>query len=112
MEEPQEGVADVLLDVVGQDSASQISGEQARLIDVDTLIAQVYTEEARAAMEGNPLFAGLDVAREGRIVFFTALDDPSYGALSFSTVLSLPYALEHLTPRLEAALDGDPATAA
>jgi len=33
-----------------------------------------------------------------------------YGALSFSTVLSLPYAVDHLVPLLAAAIDGDPST--
>lgn len=31
-------------------------------------------------------------------------------AVGFSTVLSLPYALEGLLPMLAAAIDGDPAT--
>ena len=30
--------------------------------------------------------------------------------MGFSSVLSLPYALDHLVPELVAAVDGDPAT--
>jgi len=40
------------------------------------------------------------------VVWFVGYEDPVYGALSFSTVLSLPYALEHLVPQLAGALAG------
>jgi iron complex transport system substrate-binding protein len=33
-----------------------------------------------------------------------------YDALNFSTVLSLPFAIDGLAPQLAAAVDGDPAT--
>jgi len=52
----------------------------------------------------------LGITQEGRDIFFIGLGDTLYGSLSFSTVLSLPYAVEHLGPQLAAAVDGDPAT--
>lgn len=55
----------------------------------------------------NPLYAKLEVAREGRDIF---LGDTLYAALSSSSPLSLPFLLDELTPRLAAAVDGDPAT--
>uniref|UniRef100_A0A831TCE7 Iron-siderophore ABC transporter substrate-binding protein n=1 Tax=Thermorudis peleae TaxID=1382356 RepID=A0A831TCE7_9BACT len=103
---------DALAAVVGELDSAQISGEQLGLLDTDALILQVNTPEERAAIEANPLYQQLRAAREGRALFFVGLDDPLYGALSFSTVLSLPYALEHLLPLLAAALDGDPSTGA
>ena len=103
---------DDLSEAVGDADSIQISGEQLHLIDVDVLIALTDSEAIRDEIENDPLFQQLRVAQEGRIIFFEALDDPIYGALSFSTVLSLPYAVEHLTPRLVAAVDGDPDTEA
>lgn len=50
----------------------------------------------------------LDVATEGRDVYVEYV--PLGGALPFSTVLSLPMALDLVVPRIDAALDGDPDT--
>ncbi|HEY8417160.1 MAG TPA: iron-siderophore ABC transporter substrate-binding protein [Limnochordales bacterium] len=97
--------------MVGQRDSAQISGEQLRMLDVDVLIFRAPSQDVRDAFERDPLYRQLDVATEGRTIFFVGPDDPLYGALSFSTVLSLPYALEHLVPKLAAAVDGDPATA-
>ena len=49
------------------------------------------------------------VAEEGRDLFLPY--DPIGGAMSFASVLSLPFLVEHLVPELALALDGDPATA-
>jgi len=43
--------------------------------------------------------------REGRDLF---LEETLSGALSFGTVLSLPFLLDELVPRIAAAVDGDP----
>ena len=99
-----------LADVVGEQDSAQISSEQLTLLDADVLIFQVSTPEARQAIENDPLYQQLNAAQEGRTIFFVGLDNPVYGALSFSTVASLPYAIEELVPQLEAAVDGDPST--
>ena len=57
-----------------------------------------------------PGAASLPVVAEGRAVFVDG-DSPVSGALAYGSVLSLPYALEQLLPALQAAADGDPATA-
>ncbi|MBP1807534.1 iron-siderophore ABC transporter substrate-binding protein [Rubellimicrobium aerolatum] len=54
-----------------------------------------------------PLRRTLQAHREGREAY---ADELLSGALSFSSLLSLPYALDRLVPMLEAAADGDPAT--
>lgn len=48
------------------------------------------------------------VAEEGRDLFLPY--DPLGGAISYSSVLSLPFLVEELVPELELALDGDPST--
>jgi iron complex transport system substrate-binding protein len=91
---------DDLATVVGDLDSASISTEQLSLLDVDVLIFQTDSEEARDAILANPVFQQLDVVKEGRVIFFAGLTDPIYGALSFSTVLSLPLAVEQLVPRL------------
>jgi len=49
----------------------------------------------------------LKAHQEGREIF---TDDLLSGAFSHSSLLSLPYALDHLVPLLGLAVDGDPAT--
>ena len=65
----------------------------------------------RETLTNDPLYERLDALKEGRDIFLE-VDEPLAGALSFGTVLSLPYLLDELTPLLEAALDGDPDTGA
>ncbi|MFW6075971.1 MAG: ABC transporter substrate-binding protein [Chloroflexota bacterium] len=95
-------------ELVGDADSAEVSAEQMGLLDADVLIMQVRSEEERAAIEEDPLYQQLNAAQEGRTIFFVGQDDPLYGALSFSTVLSLPFAVDNLVPLLEAAVDGDP----
>ncbi len=96
--------------VIGNKDSEQISRERLELLDADVLVWQVASAEQRSMIENDPLYRRLNAAREGRSIFFVGLDDPIYGALSFSTVLSIPFALERLVPMIEAAVDGDPTT--
>lgn len=63
----------------------------------------------------SPEIAGLvarDVMRapaEGREIFLSQRSHTN-GALSYASLLSLPEAVDRLTPMIEAAIDGDPAT--
>ena len=60
-----------------------------------------------ASLKADPLRQQLRAAKEGREIF---LDNLQGGAMGFSSVLSLPYAIDALVPHLAAAVDGDPAT--
>lgn len=62
-----------------------------------------FTEGGRATIEADPIVQKLDASREGRMVFIDGeLDD----ALQFNTVLSLPFLLDKLVPRLATAVEG------
>jgi iron complex transport system substrate-binding protein len=61
--------------------------------------------ESFEAVRTDPLYQRLDVAKQGRDL---SLEGILSGALSFGSVLSLPFALDELVPRLAAAVDGDP----
>ncbi|MCS6828835.1 MAG: ABC transporter substrate-binding protein [Caldilinea sp.] len=84
---------------IGDQWSLRISSERLDLIDVDVLIVRTPTQESLDAVKAAPLFQQLQVVKDGRVIFFVG-DDPIYGALSFSTVNSLPYVIEHLTPML------------
>lgn len=97
---------DQLAQVIGTRDSAPISAEQLHLADADVIIFQVDSDAEKEAFLGDPIFSRLAAVRQKRLVLFVGLDDPVYGALSYSTVLSLPYALEHLVPRLADALAG------
>ena len=100
-------VPPALAQVIGDKDSAQISSEQLTLLDADALIFQGRTEEGVAAFRNNPLYQQLGAARANRTVFFSSTADPVYGALSFSTVLSLSYAVDELVPMLADAVAGN-----
>ena len=98
-----------LTDAAEDDFGGNISAEKAELLDLDTII-WLDPEDAEGPL-GGPVYESLAVHTEGREVFLDSFEDPVGAATSFVTVLSLPYLLDHLVPKLAAAVDGDPATA-
>jgi iron complex transport system substrate-binding protein len=96
-----------LAEVTGGTYGGNLSEEHVDMLDVDAII---WLDGANVDGLGGPLYATLPVHTEGREVFLSSYDDPLGGATSFVTVLSLPYLLEGLAPRLALAVDGDPAT--
>lgn len=94
-----------LAEAVGDLDSLAISSEQLDLIDGGILVLAGASQAEIATILENPLLQQLDVVKGGRVITF-ALDEPIYGALSFSTVLSLPYAVEQLVPTIAAKLGG------
>jgi iron complex transport system substrate-binding protein len=86
-----------------------LSPEQLAVLEADVLVLGLYGQSAATGVV-DPVFQNLRVAQEGRAILLPELSETN-GALSFGSVLSLPVALQEMTPRLTAALDGDPATA-
>ena len=88
-----------LAEMVGDEDAAPVSDEQMELLDRDLLVWNIGNEpELRADIESKPLYPELEVVQEGRSVF---IEDPLIsGALTWGTVLSLPYAVEHMVPLL------------
>jgi iron complex transport system substrate-binding protein len=91
-----------------QDDQGATSAERADLLDRDVLVVNGVTrDEWTSAL---PTASVLDVLGDDRAVFIDD-DSPVSGALAYGSVLSLRYALDELMPVIEAAADGDPATA-
>lgn len=100
--------APTLQEIIGDSDSAQISQEQFDLLDVDLLIMRAPDAQTRAVLQTDPLLSQLDVFQNGRVIFFEG-NDPIYGALSFSTVASLPYVLDELVPIIATKLGTDSA---
>lgn len=96
-----------LVEVTGEEYGGTLSMERTDLLDVDLII---WLDTEGVEDYGGPLYSSFAVHTEGREVFLSSFDDPLGGATSFVTVLSLPYLLDGLLPKMSAAIDGDPAT--
>lgn len=93
-------------DFIGDEFGANISRERADLLDQDALVWMVGDpDEDRDKLRGDPVYGRLAVTEQGRDVYVEESGD--YGnALSFVSVLSLPYALERLVPQLADAVNG------
>jgi iron complex transport system substrate-binding protein len=84
---------------------TQLSEERLEALDQDLLV--IYGDEA--TLKKRPTFARLKAVREGRVIYLDEQGAISQ-AIGFSSPLSIPYALEKIRPRIQAAIDGDPST--
>ncbi len=88
--------------------ALTFSEEGLEIVDADVLIwVTDGSQEQRDKIESLALRPALAAFQEGREVF---TDDILTSAFSHGSLLSLPFALEQLEPKISAAIDGDPAT--
>jgi len=90
-----------LIDTAGDAFYGTISKEQLPLLDTDILIWTVTPEDAEK-IKADPLYQTLSVAQEGRDIFLdsTGAGDQTASAMVYSSVLSLPFAVESLVPML------------
>ncbi len=93
-----------LAELAGDADGAPVSDEQMDLLDRDLVVWNVgHDDTLRAQVEEKPLYETLEVVRAGRSVF---VEDPTVaGALTWGTVLSIPYALDELVPLLAAAYE-------
>lgn len=95
---------------IGDKFGANIAAERMDLIDTDVLVMIIDTyAKDRAALNKNPLYADLSVVKEGRDLLIET-NTPVGAATSFISVLSLPFLLDDVVPRIAAAVDDDPAT--
>lgn len=95
---------DGLAEVSGGEFGGNLSMERADLLDVDVII-WLDAGEAQGDL-GGPVYASLPVHTEGHEVFLDSYNDPLGGATSFVSVLSLPFLLDGLVPKLADAIEG------
>ncbi|MBB5791591.1 iron-siderophore ABC transporter substrate-binding protein [Jiangella mangrovi] len=96
---------DEIAELAGDLDGAPISDELMTQLDRELLIWNVgHDDTLRAQIEAKPLYDQLQVVQDGRVLF---IEDPLVsGALTWATVLSLPYALEQLVPQLAEVVGG------
>lgn len=87
----------------GESFYETISHERADIVDGDVLIAWFSTPADKASFRSAPLIEDLDVMRKGGFVPIDLVLAQAEGA---PTPLSIPWALERMTPKLVAAVEG------
>ena len=97
-----------LAETTGDEFGGNLSEENAEMLDVDAIV-WLDAQDVEGPL-GGPLYASFDVHTEAREVFLDSFADPLGAATSYVSVLSLPFMLDGLVPKLAAAVDGDPAT--
>ncbi|MGW6821517.1 iron-siderophore ABC transporter substrate-binding protein [Streptomyces sp. NPDC055005] len=86
---------------LGKENVADLSSERLDVMEADRTV-WLGTAETEAAMKADPLYQKTKVHQEKRDLFLP-YDSPDIGAaLSFNTVLSIPYAIDQVVPKLEA----------
>lgn len=79
--------------------ATQVSRERTNLLDADVTLAYAPQPELADMYLADPLVGGLDVVARGA---FIRVDRLLWGALRNPSVLSIPYAVDQIVPKLAA----------
>ncbi|HEX5740660.1 MAG TPA: iron-siderophore ABC transporter substrate-binding protein [Pilimelia sp.] len=85
---------------VGSQNVADISYERFDVLDGDRLVWFVTGDTTRRQLMANPLYRKLAVVRQSRHLFLDYENPPVATAMSFNTVLSIPYALDKVLPAL------------
>lgn len=84
-----------------QDNLATVSAEESGLLDVDRM-AWTSDPDLLKVLRDDPIYNRLNVVRDKRVGYFDYTTLPFPGAaITFNTVLSIPYALHHVVPELE-----------
>ncbi|MFI2369143.1 iron-siderophore ABC transporter substrate-binding protein [Streptomyces sp. NPDC018833] len=86
---------------LGKENIADLSSERFDVMEADRTV-WLGTPETEKVMKADPLYKKTKVHQEKRDLFLP-YDSPDIGAaLSFNTVLSIPYAIDQVVPMLEA----------
>ncbi|WP_410664804.1 iron-siderophore ABC transporter substrate-binding protein [Amycolatopsis sp. lyj-84] len=80
----------------------EVTSERFDLFDADRLVWLNSDTGAEARVRADPVYGKLKVSAGKRDLFITYDNPPVGAAISFNTVLSIPYAIEQLVPKLAA----------
>ena len=85
---------------VGSQNVADIGYERFDVLDSDRLIWFVTGGDTEKQLMANDLYRKLAVAKDNRHLFLDYENPPVAAAMSFNTVLSIPYALDQVLPKL------------
>jgi iron complex transport system substrate-binding protein len=101
--------SDEITELANDTFSADVSRERVDLVDADVLVWIVLDVETdKPKFAADPLYAALPVHTGGHDVYVANGSDVG-SALSFQSVLSIPFLLEELVPDLAAARAGTPA---
>lgn len=83
-------------------NVAELSAEKLNVLDVDRLVWVTSSTGANDRIKAEPLYKKLEVTKDKRDLFVPYQDPDIGAAFSFNTVLSIPYAIEEITPLLTA----------
>ncbi|WP_091524132.1 ABC transporter substrate-binding protein [Microlunatus soli] len=91
--------------IIGDKFGAEISPERADVLDLDRLLL-LADADSRRWLAGNKIYQQLAVVRGRRSLEIPYYERPFAGAaMAYNTVLSVPYAVQDLVPRLAAITD-------
>ncbi|MFD5243699.1 iron-siderophore ABC transporter substrate-binding protein [Amycolatopsis sp. NPDC058340] len=85
-----------------ENNVVEVTSERFDLFDADRLVWLNSDVGAETRVRADPVYRKLKVSAEKRDLFITYENPPVGAAISFNTVLSIPYAIEQLVPKLAA----------
>ncbi|WP_411080099.1 iron-siderophore ABC transporter substrate-binding protein [Streptomyces sp. cmx-18-6] len=93
--------SETYLKALGKKTIADLSSERLDVMEADRTV-WLGTPDTEKSLKADPLYKKTKVHQEKRDLFLP-YDDPDIGAaLSFNTVLSIPYAIDQAVPLLEA----------
>jgi iron complex transport system substrate-binding protein len=102
-------IPEQISNAIEEDQSEELSFERLDLVDQDVVVwlAGFESPELVAELQDSPIYQQLDVVREGRDLFL----EEGVDELGWSTVLSVPAAIEEVVPQLADTLAGGGARA-
>lgn len=92
-----------IADAAGKRFAAEFGSERLDLLDVDTLIWLNWDTAAEPRIKADAVYQKLKVVQDKRDVFLPYNTPPLGASMSFNSVLSIPYGIDQVVPRLAAA---------
>jgi iron complex transport system substrate-binding protein len=93
-------VPDKVKEAVGTENVVDLSYERLDVIDVDRLVWLIADPASTEQVKNEALYRNLKVVQDKRDLFVPYDEPPIGAAMSFNTVLSIPYALDQMLPLL------------
>ncbi|GLZ33683.1 iron siderophore-binding protein [Lentzea sp. NBRC 105346] len=87
---------------IGKTDVVDFSYERLDVLEADRLVWLLSSPLVVEQLKNEALYKRLNVVKENRALYVPYEDPPVGASISFNTVLSIPYALDHLVPQLEA----------
>ncbi|GGS68221.1 iron siderophore-binding protein [Planobispora rosea] len=94
-------IPEEITEKAGASNVAEFGSEGLNMLEVDRLVWLTTGREPWERIKNDKVYKELKVAKEGRDLFLTYQDPPIGAALSFNTVLSIPYAIDQVTPLIK-----------